>query len=62
MLKRAPLPQATKTRIRRTVRNHDWNSLEEWVKTLDELAELSDAEIEDLARMAANDGEFDPDA
>ncbi|TVR82720.1 MAG: hypothetical protein EA405_05875 [Rhodospirillales bacterium] len=62
MPKRATAVQTAKTRIRRTVRDHNWNSLEEWVKTLDELAELTDAEIDDLARMAANDAEFDPDA
>lgn len=41
--------------LRRTVVRHQWSTVEEWVRNLDELSELSDAEIEDLARLAAND-------
>jgi hypothetical protein len=47
--------QACHKRVKRVVHHHRWNSLEEWVRTLDELSELSDAEIDDLTRMAAND-------
>jgi hypothetical protein len=47
--------QARHKRVKRAVHHHQWDSLEEWVRTLDELSELSDAEIDDLARMAAND-------
>ncbi len=42
-------------RIRKAVYHHDWSSLEEWVATLGELAELDDHDIEDLVRRAAND-------
>lgn len=54
-----PAPKRTqrKNRISRTVHRHDWNSLEEWVRTLDELSDLSDHEIDDLVRMAANDAD-----
>ena len=55
MTKQEALSQARCKRVKRIVHHHRWNSLEEWVRTLDELGELSDAEIDDLARMAAND-------
>ena len=47
--------QAPHKRVKRAVYRHQWDSLEEWVRTLDELSEMSDAEIDDLVRMAAND-------
>jgi hypothetical protein len=55
MTKQEALSQARHKRVKRAVHRHQWASLEEWVHTLDELGELSDAEIDDLARMAAND-------
>jgi hypothetical protein len=55
MTKQEALSQARRKRVKRAVHHHQWDNLEEWVRTLDELGELSDAEIDDLARMAAND-------
>lgn len=55
MPKREPSRVVTKGRIHRTVHRHDWKSLEEWVRTLQDLSELDDPEIEELVRMAAND-------
>ncbi len=34
---------------------HKWRSVQEWAETLDELADVSDNEIDDLLR-AADDG------
>jgi len=45
--------------LHRTVVCHRWATLEEWVRNLDELADLSDAEIDDLARLAVNDDDAD---
>jgi hypothetical protein len=53
--KQQPSSQVPHTRVKRTVYRHQWDSLEEWVRTLDELSEMSDGEIDDLVRMAAND-------
>lgn len=55
MIKQEASSQARRKRVKRAVHRHQWDSLEEWVRTLDELSELSDSEIDDLARMAAND-------
>ena len=35
-------------RMNRTLHQHDWATLEEWVETLEELAALNDDEIEAL--------------
>ena len=35
-------------RMNRTLHQHVWETLEEWVRTLEELAELSEDEIEAL--------------
>lgn len=56
MPKQRASSQARQQRVKRTVHRHQWDSLEEWVRTLDELSEMSDAEIDELVRMAANDG------
>jgi hypothetical protein len=32
--------------VRRVVHSHQWHDLAEWVRTLDELADLTDEEIE----------------
>jgi hypothetical protein len=48
-------------RMQRTLYRHDWATLDEWAKTLDELAELDDDEIESLVRIAANDADEDMD-
>jgi hypothetical protein len=54
---------ATKrNRMHRTLYRHNWSTLDEWVKTLEELAELEDDEIESLVRIAANDTKEDSDA
>ena len=55
MPKRGVPSQAGHKRVKRVVHHHQWDSLEEWVQTLDELSELSDCEIDDLVRLAAND-------
>lgn len=55
MIKQEMPFQARRKRVKRAVHHHRWDSLEEWVRTLDELGEMSDSEIDDLARMAAND-------
>ncbi len=55
MPKQGSPSQARHKRVKRAVFRHQWDSLEEWVRTLDELSELSDSEIEDLTRMTAND-------
>lgn len=41
--------------LNRVLYRHRWNKIEEWVQSLDELADLSDDEIADLARLTAND-------
>lgn len=53
---------AKRNKLHRTLYRHDWSTLDEWVATLDELAELDDSEIESLVGLAANDAEEDPDA
>jgi uncharacterized protein YjiS (DUF1127 family) len=55
MPKQQASSQARQKRVKRAVHRHQWNSLEEWVRTLDELSEMSDGEIDDLVRLAAND-------
>ena len=50
-----PCPSREYFDLYRTVVRHQWSAVEEWVRNLDELSDLSDAEIEDLARLAAND-------
>jgi len=34
--------------VAKAVLGHDWTNLEDWVKALDELAELTDEEIDTL--------------
>jgi hypothetical protein len=55
MPKQETSSQVPHKRVKRAVYRHQWDSLEEWVRTLDELSEMSDSEIDDLVRMAAND-------
>ncbi len=43
--------------INRVVHRHQWVSLGEWVSTLDQLADLSDSELEELERLGAGDGD-----
>ena len=38
------------SQVRRVVCEHDWQSLAEWPRALDELADLTDDEIDRLAR------------
>jgi hypothetical protein len=37
--------------ISRVVYRHDWTSIDQWVTTLDQLADLTDAEITELPRL-----------
>jgi hypothetical protein len=37
--------------ISRVVYRHDWTSIDQWVTTLDQLADLTDAEIVELAHI-----------
>lgn len=62
MRKAATSTGTSKTRMCRTIHRHEWDSLEEWVHTLDALSELDDAEIEDLVRVAANDAGYATDS
>ncbi|MCP5365712.1 MAG: hypothetical protein H6905_10895 [Hyphomicrobiales bacterium] len=41
--------------LHRTVVCHRWETLGEWVRCLDDLSQLSDAEIDDLACVDPND-------
>lgn len=41
--------ETTQETVRRAVACHLWNSLEEWRQSLNELANMSDAEIEAIA-------------
>lgn len=42
---------ANMQRIRRVVYRHDWSHLAEWVRALDELADMSDEEIDEALRQ-----------
>ncbi len=46
--------------INRVVYRHGWGSLSEWAEGIDRLADLSDAELEELARFGSGD-EIAPD-
>lgn len=41
--------ETTQEMVRRAVARHSWTSLEEWRQSLNELANMSDAEIEAIA-------------
>jgi len=41
--------------IRRVVYRHKWASLEDWVRSLDELADLDDDDIEEVERLTKGD-------
>ena len=41
--------------IRRVVHRHKWASLEDWVRSLDELADLDDDDIEEVERLTKGD-------
>ena len=47
--------------LNRILYQHKWDSLQDWVTTLDELADLSDDEIEDMQRLrgANPEGDFE---
>lgn len=38
----------------RVLYRHDWTSVHQWARNLDQLAELSDPEIDELERLGAN--------
>lgn len=42
----------TLRQIHRVVHRHDWVDLGEWVDGIDRLADLSDAELEEVERMS----------
>jgi hypothetical protein len=44
---------ANLTELRRVVCGHDWADLAEWAQAVDQLADLSDADIEALAHPTA---------
>ncbi|MBK8173978.1 MAG: hypothetical protein IPK66_01345 [Rhodospirillales bacterium] len=44
---------ATLVDMQRVVFRHDWCDLAEWVRALDELADLTDSEIESLVPSSA---------
>ncbi len=56
-----PSPASNKTDpdtlndIRRVVYRHKWASLEDWVRSLDELADLDDDDIEEVERLTKGD-------
>lgn len=58
-----PRPSAAKSKtdpetlddIRRVVYRHKWASLEDWVRSLDELADLDDDDIEEVERLTKGD-------
>lgn len=41
--------------LRRAVYRHKWASLEDWVQSLDELAELDDEDIDEVERLTKGD-------
>lgn len=41
--------------IRRVVYRHKWASLEDWVRSLDELADLDDDDIDEVERLTKSD-------
>jgi hypothetical protein len=41
--------------IRRVVYRHKWASLEDWVRSLDELADLDDEDIDEVERLTRSD-------
>jgi hypothetical protein len=53
--------QAKAKQLNRVLYRHRWNKIEEWVESLDELADLSEDEIADLARLTANDDDINTD-
>ena len=46
---------ASLSEIQRVVFRHDWQRLAEWPRALDELADLTDDEIDRLAQSDRND-------
>lgn len=56
-----PSPSSDKTdpntldEISRVVYRHKWASLEDWVRSLDELADLDDEDIDEVERLTKGD-------
>jgi hypothetical protein len=46
--------------LNRILYQHKWRSLQDWVTTLDELADLSDDEIEEIQRLHLTAADSDP--
>jgi hypothetical protein len=46
--------------LNRILYQHKWRSLQDWVTTLDELADLSDAEIEEIQQLRVANCDGDP--
>jgi hypothetical protein len=44
------MTSAMHKKINRTLHQHDWATVEEWVRTLEEIAKLNEDEIESFAR------------
>jgi len=47
--------------LNRILYQHKWRSLQDWVTTLDELADLSDAEIEEIQQLRVANSAHDPE-
>jgi len=45
--------------LNRILYQHKWDSLQDWVATLDELADLSDDEIEEIQRLRVADPDLE---
>jgi hypothetical protein len=46
--------------LNRILYQHKWRSLTDWVTTLDQLADLSDEEIEEIQQLHVADSDRDP--
>jgi hypothetical protein len=46
--------------LNRILYQHKWRSLTDWVTTLDQLADLSDAEIEEIQQLHVASSDRDP--
>jgi hypothetical protein len=52
--------QSSKLReMNRILYRHRWHRLDEWVRSLDDLADLSDDEIADLERLSIQESDAD---
>jgi hypothetical protein len=52
-------PMSDLDHLNRILYQHKWDSLQDWVATLDELADLSDDEIEEIQRLRVADPDLE---